>query len=204
MMELHILRHTKPDFPVNTCYGQTDYPVAATFVDEVKEVRENIASDYDAIISSPLQRCTQLADTLFPDQKIIQPQAMEYHFGDWEGRSWDEIDRHEFDYWMEGYIHRPAPAGESLEIFFQRIKQLFETLYRQYKDQKILLVAHAGVARCGWVWVLDLPLSSFLNIDVSYGELCGFRIAEHKTQHRVLFKYPINKISEPLPSSFTT
>ncbi|MBQ1753914.1 MAG: hypothetical protein II002_03155 [Bacteroidales bacterium] len=33
-MEVILLRHTTPDVPVGTCYGQTDVPLKASFEEE--------------------------------------------------------------------------------------------------------------------------------------------------------------------------
>lgn len=189
-MELHILRHTRPDFPENTCYGQTDYPVAASFADELAALRPHVAADYDQIIASPLQRCQTLAEALFPGRIDTRAIFKEYHFGDWEGLNWDDIPRADFDDWMRDPITQSSPGGESVERFSARIHAGIDELYQDFAGQKVLLVAHAGVIRSVWCRVLSMPLSAFLNIEVTYGELCGFRLGETAEYHRALFKTP--------------
>lgn len=189
-MELHILRHTRPEFPANTCYGQTDYPVAESFADELAALKANVAEDYDHIIASPLQRCQVLAEALFPGQVETRPVFKEYHFGDWEGQSWEAIPRADFDVWAKDPITQPSPGGESVEGFYQRVDGGIEQLLQDFPQQKILLVAHAGVIRCVWCRVLGMPLWAFQNVELTYGELCGFRFGDDALSHRALFKIP--------------
>ena len=42
-MKITLIRHTKVDVPSGTCYGWTDVPLAPTFPDEARLVRERLA-----------------------------------------------------------------------------------------------------------------------------------------------------------------
>lgn len=189
-MELHILRHTKPDVPPDTCYGQTDYPVADSFAAEVEAIRPILADDYDAVIASPLQRCQSLAKAVAPLPFSNDARFKEFSFGDWEGRRWDSFTEAEFSAWQQNYVHHAAPGGESLLSFYERVNAGFDDLLTRYSQQKVLLVAHAGVIRCAWVRALALDLAQFLRIELSYGECCGFRLSDDPERERILFKYP--------------
>ena len=56
-MNVYIIRHTAPDVPQGTCYGQTDVPLKETFKTEARAVKDSIPDiTFDAVYSSPLSR----------------------------------------------------------------------------------------------------------------------------------------------------
>ena len=109
-MRLHLIRHPKPSIEPGICYGQLDI-LAKIETAELACLRAELPPGLP-LWSSPLQRCRQLAEQLHP-QPIIDARLAEMSFGDWEGRSWDAIPRHELDAWAADVTGYTPPGGES-------------------------------------------------------------------------------------------
>ena len=93
-MKLWLLRHAPVIAPAGTCYGATDYAAemqatllaaanAASLLPKLSQLPQGLA-----FYSSPLQRCTVLANALLqlrPDLEPLQLDARlaEMDFGDW-------------------------------------------------------------------------------------------------------------------------
>ena len=58
-MRIHLIRHTTPDIKKGLCYGQTDLDVTDTFEQEKEHVLSKLLGEYDAVFTSPLQRCSK-------------------------------------------------------------------------------------------------------------------------------------------------
>jgi len=98
-MGLTLVRHTQPDIPEGICYGHTDLPLAKSFTREAALVLEKLPRA-DVLVSSPLQRCSRLADAIGAARDlpvILDDRLREMSFGSWEGQAWDDIPRAELD-----------------------------------------------------------------------------------------------------------
>ena len=61
-MTITLIRHTSVNVPSGICYGQSDVDVSGNFEFEAPIVKDKLASNrFDAVYSSPLQRCEKLA-----------------------------------------------------------------------------------------------------------------------------------------------
>ena len=101
-----LVRHTSLDIAPNICYGQSDVAISENFEAERLQLQKKLLNlKFDAIYTSPLQRCQHLAEALCKDSSLgfansdIKPDARlkELHFGDWELCPWDAIPRDVFD-----------------------------------------------------------------------------------------------------------
>ena len=76
----------------------------------------------------------------------------EINFGQWEGITWNEIERRDNAYarrWIENYPSLPAPGGESFHEFERRVLDEVRDLSfkAETADCAIAVVTHAGVLR---------------------------------------------------------
>ena len=100
--------------------------------------------------SSDLPRCADLAKELgrvWNCSVEYAPEIREMNFGEWEGRTYDELyseDAERWQYWCDNWQTQAPPSGESLEQFTQRVK---DWLCQQCFSKPTLLVTHAGVLR---------------------------------------------------------
>lgn len=128
---------------------------------------------WQAVLSSPLRRCRAFAEELRVRHSLpieLDERLQEISFGDWEGRTAEEIEQYQpgalMRYYADPIAHAPS-GSESLEDFRCRIAAFWHSLYRHYAGKKILVVAHAGVIRMILALVLDIPMGSLFRIKVN-------------------------------------
>ena len=117
-MEVILVRHTAPDVPAGTCYGQTDVPLKDTFVEEATATWEVLAAlgAPDAVFTSPLSRCVRLAEFCGYPDAIRDNRLLEMNFGEWEMQRYEEIRDPYIEDWYADYINLPVPGGESFTM----------------------------------------------------------------------------------------
>jgi alpha-ribazole phosphatase len=116
-MELHLIRHPRPDVAPGVCYGQTDVGLAEAAADVAARLRPLLPRDYD-LHTSPLARAHLLAQEL--GTPTADARLKEIHFGDWEGRSFDAIGA-AIDDWVADPLGFRAPGGESARQMASRV-----------------------------------------------------------------------------------
>lgn len=185
-MEIYVMRHTAVDVPTGVCYGQTDVPLLNGYTDEIKITKQRIPIDIDAIFSSPLRRCTFIAEE-FNQFYSSDDRLLEMDFGAWEMQPWDEIPKQSFDNWMNDIVNTSPPYGENLMTVQQRVTSFLDEL-RQKKYNKVLLITHGGPMRCMWNYLLNTPLENTFKIPVGYGEVLHFNLGETKKDDYIVEK----------------
>lgn len=181
-MELYLVRHIKPDFPEGTNYGQTDVPLPADHDTLHNGIIALLPPEYDVVYSSPLTRCKLLAQAI-NNSHITDDRLMELHFGDWEGRKWDDINRDELDTWMADYINLTPPNGESLMMLVNRFAAFISDLQaKQY--QRIVIITHAGIIRSAMYLFNGIPLDQVMMQEVTYGGIYSFN-TEKQTHENI-------------------
>ena len=71
-MEVILIRHTSVDVPKGVCYGQTDVPLRDIFEEEASITAQQLQNDvFDAVFTSPLSRCTRLADHCRSEERRV-------------------------------------------------------------------------------------------------------------------------------------
>lgn len=127
---------------------------------------------WDLIVSSPLSRCISFAKEQVARHKIplvVDDRFMEIAFGEWEGKTADEISQNDPDAVMNFYRdpekYRPQDA-EILSDFQSRVINAWNELIKEYTDKHILLITHAGVMRMVLRQILNMPLESMYRIQV--------------------------------------
>ncbi len=177
-MKLTVVRHTSVDVPKGICYGITDVAVASSFGDEADRVRKKLKNEmFDAVFSSPLKRCTQLAGKLAgklcvtPDDRIT-----ELDFGDWEMTTWDAIFESSVGKaWFADYVHAVCPKGESFAYQMRRISS-FLTFLKEQPFHHVLVVSHAGVLRALMCLLQDKTPDEAFRTPIEYGQVVQFNL----------------------------
>lgn len=165
-MEVILVRHTSVEVPPGTCYGQTDVPLRASFVEEAAATREALTAQGapDAVFTSPLSRCVRLADFCGYPDAVRDNRLLEMNFGEWEMQRYEEIHDPYIEDWYEDYIHLPVPGGESFTMQFERVSA-FLTELRQRPFRRVLIFAHGGVLACTKIFAgLSTPKDAFFNL----------------------------------------
>ena len=172
-MEVNLVRHTTPAIEKGICYGQTDLDLAESFLREAAIVKEklNLVQEDYVIYSSPLKRCLKLAKYLFDKETIrIDERIKELHFGDWEMKKWDAIEKTLLDQWMQNFVQSACPNGESFNDLYRRCCSFWKDLLQQ-NHPKVIVVTHGGVIRSLLSHVRQTPLDQAFSLKVEYGSV---------------------------------
>jgi len=169
-MIIHIIRHTKPDIEPGICYGQTDLALASTFESESNRILEKLLDHYDAVYTSPLERCFRLSKKLNSDYYHNDDRLMEYNFGDWELTPWSDFRSNEAQSWLENFVTQPAPNGESMLTMQARVDDFWRDLLKS-NHKAVAVVSHAGVQRLINAAIMEIPISNVFRLQLDYGAI---------------------------------
>lgn len=170
---MYLVRHTKVDVTDGICYGQSNVGVANTFETESYNVLSQLKDkNFEVFFSSPLTRCSLLAEKIAGDKVLYDNRLMELNFGNWEMLSWDNIYQQPLgSEWMNDFVHVACPNGESMVQMHQRVVSFLEE-HKSQLNENTLIVTHAGVIRSIIAHYKHIPLPEvFTKISVQYGEV---------------------------------
>ena len=163
-MEIYLVRHTTPDIEKGICYGQADINLVNSYEDEFKEIHQKLKNINLPIISSPLKRCTLLANSL--GAFTTSPLLMELDFGEWELKKWDAISSKEIQPWMDDFVNVKVTNGESYIDLQKRVLNTFTSI-----KESSIIVSHAGPIRVILAHLSNTELKDSFNIKVNYGDV---------------------------------
>jgi alpha-ribazole phosphatase len=182
-MKLWLVRHATPLVEPGICYGRQDVAADAAATARCAKSLAKLLPPAIRIVSSPLQRCEQLAHALQglrPDLTYkTDPRLQEMDFGNWEGCAWQNISPGELKAWTDGFAHQCVGGnGESATQVMARVAAAFDEL-QGLADT--LWVTHAGVIRAAELiargqrqitradeWPMNAP---------GYGQWCKLELA---------------------------
>ena len=178
MNDIYLIRHTTPAVAKGICYGQTDLDVTESFLEEAEAIKRVLPHPIAQVYSSPLQRCSRLAEWLFPGGYLaLMPELMELHCGSWEMQPWDDLPKDEIDPWMADFVNIRVPGGESYLDLHQRVSRCFTAIAAAEAEGPKAIVAHGGVLRSILAGITGTPLiDSFKVFSLYYG--CVVRVYE--------------------------
>jgi alpha-ribazole phosphatase len=178
-MKLTLIRHTSLQVPVGVCYGQSDIDVAASFANELELTKAKIAGMmFDAVYTSPLQRCDKLAVALNIGEVVHDARLKELHFGDWEMQAWDDIPRNIFDDWAHNYANKAPPNGETFSQLQQRALSFLAEMLVKHADEHIVVISHGGVIRALLAHALNMELKGLFRFGIDYGGVTQMEFGE--------------------------
>lgn len=155
--------------------GATDDPLTRLGWQQMQNTVVN--QHWDQLICSPLSRCQAFSQQLYKLTEIpltIDSNWQEINFGDWEGKAANQIDPLAITEFYQNPTSYTPPHGESFLEFQSRINQAWNNILSHYQGQHILVITHAGVIRCLFTLLLDLPNSKLFNIQVDHSSLTRF------------------------------
>ena len=171
-MEVYLVRHTSVDVPRGICYGQSDVPVRDTFPQEAAAVKARLQHlvekgflpdsapvehssalaplHFDAVYTSPLGRCTKLAQFCGYGDALREQRIKEMNFGNWEMQDYSAIKDPHLQVWFNDWVNVRTSGGESFADQLHRVGEFLQELKDSGKET-VLLFCHGGVLACAKV-----------------------------------------------------
>lgn len=152
-VEIVFIRHGRTSANKENRYlGKTDESLSLEGIEALRQEKaEKIYPEIDYLFASPMKRCIETADILYPGKvPILVPQWKEMDFGLFEGKNYQELNGDkQYQAWIDSGGTLPFPQGESRACFLQRCSQgMYESVdrYREFftGGVKIGCVVHGG------------------------------------------------------------
>jgi probable phosphoglycerate mutase len=144
-------------------------------------------TDWQHVLTSPLSRCHDFAQQLSKKLRIgysIDDRFREIGFGAWEGLTPDEILASDAEalrqFYRDPIKNRPAGA-EPLESFSGRVWDAYSDSAKKYRNEHVLIVAHAGVIRAITANILGMGLERvYSNLKIEYGGIISSTVDDNE------------------------
>ena len=185
-MEIYLIRHTTPAVEKGTCYGQADLDVTESFYEEAALIKQHLPATIQTVYASPLQRCSKLAEHLFPAHDIsFHNDLKEINCGEWELRKWDDIPQEVVMPWMNDFVNVRIPGGESYLDLLARTSAVFNHIAA--KQEHAAIVSHGGVMRSILSHLTNTPLIDSFNVfKLQYGCVVKLFLQDDQFAHEIL------------------
>ncbi|PCH60996.1 MAG: histidine phosphatase family protein [Gammaproteobacteria bacterium] len=169
----------------NRFRGSTDDPLTELGWQQMQRTLE-AGSNLTQIVSSPLQRCAKFSEYWAGKNKLplsLNNAFQEMHFGDWEGKTAEDISATDPDalqrFWQDPNRFAPDNA-ELLTDFRQRVLNAWQSLIHLQQGQHILLISHGGPIRIILADILEMPMHALLRLEIPFAAIS--RIKVYRTQ----------------------
>ena len=145
-------------------YGSNDVPADVSDTATFRKLADSLPED-GLLVSSHLSRAKRTAEALVDGGlrvagHIVEKDLGEQDFGDWQGRTWDDISAEEeavgaHKFWTAPASHAP-PGGESFHSVIDRVAGVVERLTKHYSGRDIVAVIHGGSIRAALAHALNI------------------------------------------------
>lgn len=153
-MKIVFIRHLKtPGNEKRQYIGRTNENLSEQAVEEFRQRQEQstggLYPPVQHVIASPLKRCIQTAELIYPGQEIsVEPMLRECDFGEYEQKTYEELKNEpEYIRWMESGGMTVFPGGEEQTSFRRRcvdgVKRWIARLLEDGADSAAFVV-HGG------------------------------------------------------------
>ena len=163
---LYFVRHGQTAWnDIGRFQGSTDVPLNLLGIEQAEKAALALKDiHFDAIYSSPLNRAQVTAQTIArPHQLTVQvePRIAEINFGQWEGMTFEEIERKWPGRIKELYIHPDTvdiPGSETFADAESRTMGFLNELISANDNKTFLIVSHGAAIRTMICGLLQIPL----------------------------------------------
>ncbi len=144
--EIYLARHGETEWTITGRHtGRTDLPLTARGERNAARLGERLRGiAFEMVMTSPLLRARRTCELAgFGDRAVLEPNLVEWEYGDYEGRTSTEIreGRPGWDIFRDG-----CPGGESPDAVGVRADRVIARL-RSAPGGKLLLFGHAHFFR---------------------------------------------------------
>ncbi len=171
--------------------GQLDDPLTDRGREQMNTAFDKYLPMYDwqAIISSPLSRCAEIARQKSAQYKLpllLLDELGEMNFGEWEGKFTAELFEQYPDdmaLWWQSPTKFTPPNGESTADFAKRIDTALIKI-KQFAQanhyDKLCIISHGGVIKYLYCKAQDLSLDEILKQPAELGEFHTFILQNNR------------------------
>lgn len=150
-MKVYLIRHYATQGNLEKRYvGSTDECLLESSIRELKVVgKKTLWNDMKEILLfvSPLKRCIQTANLLFPHrEQIVVENLRECYFGEFEYKNYEELNGNSaYQRFIDTAGASGFPGGETKSEFQKRCTQAFEQIIKEYQmEESLAFVVHGG------------------------------------------------------------
>ena len=174
---LHLLRHGQVEGFKNKRYnGQGDVQLTELGRQQSVALAGRLQHlVLSGIYSSDLSRCRFAADQIAQLQRKqphYREDLRELHTGDWEGQTWQQLQRDYPELWqarLDDIVNVAPPSGENLIQLAQRLRPAIKQIISAHVGGEIVIVAHGGVNRVVLLDAIGAPLERLFHIEQDFG-----------------------------------
>lgn len=148
-MRLVLMRHGATEGNAYRRYvgRRTDEPLSEA--GRAQCLKAGVCSDIPVVYVSGMLRARQTAQLCFPQAELrIAPGLEEFDFGDFEGKSAQDLEEDEaYRAWVDSGCKAPCPGGEERGAYCARVAQTMSVLMHdaaQRGERDLAVVAHGG------------------------------------------------------------
>ena len=183
MITLYLVRHGETEWNKSGRYqGSTDVALSDMGMAQAEKVASYFKDiPLDGVITSPLQRARITAEGIAKSHGMeleIVPALQELCFGDWEGKTFSEIDQLWPGMISEMYHHPDQlrlPHGESFLDCPVRTMTFMKELLSRGDHKSYAIVSHGAALRTVICAMIDIPLSCSWNMGLSNASVTEIR-----------------------------
>lgn len=130
--------------------GRTDLGLSDKGREELREMAKLEYPKVQRVYSSPLSRCTETAEILFPNKEVgIVEGLREMDLGEFEGKNFAELyEREDYQKWLRGDQTVSPPGGESVQEVMARAYLAIDAMLRDMMANGLTscaVITHAGI-----------------------------------------------------------
>ncbi len=191
MLRLFLVRHGQSVWnDEKRIQGQQDIPLGDEGRKQAIALGERFKGrQFQACFSSPLKRATETAELILKASGNSTPiitllELMERNFGDWEGKSIDDLQLlfpNDFSQWLAAHQIPAPPNGESMDELMKRVERGLDQILA-VKEGNVLVVGHSGSIKAAICIFFRLPLSSFVRMRIDNASLTILEIEDGRNR----------------------
>jgi alpha-ribazole phosphatase len=185
-MRLLLVRHGVADGQEGRAVGQLDLPLSERGRAAIGALLASDPGRPDRLVSSDLVRARGSAQILAAHwgvEIVTEPRLRELGFGEWEGRTWQELERSDatrLERWMRDWTTERPPGGESFSDVVARVSSWL----REWREGAAsstgttVVVAHAGSIRAILCELLGVPLGRAFEFEVDCARVTALALGD--------------------------